>query len=65
MSPPNSRAVIFGKFSSLWLSWDIVDRLFAYTLDNASSNNKFVDLLKSLLSYRKAFNANVDFYTCK
>jgi len=61
MPPPHSGAAIFGKVSSLLIEWDIKDKIFACTLDNASSNNKFIELLESHLTFKKAFVANGNF----
>ena len=54
MPPPHSGSAIFGKISSLLVDWDIVDKIFSCTLDNANSNDRFVDLLKSHLTFRKS-----------
>ena len=49
MPPPHSGIALAEKIYSLLCNWKIENKLFSNTLDNASSNDVFVELLKSQL----------------
>lgn len=47
MSHPRTGAAIFRKVLYLLIKWNNEDKLFAFTLDNVSSNGKLIELLES------------------
>ncbi|XP_017970004.1 PREDICTED: zinc finger BED domain-containing protein RICESLEEPER 2 [Theobroma cacao] len=53
MPPPHSGVTLSEKIYALLVEWGIESKLFSITLDNASANDTFVDLLKVQLNMRK------------
>ena len=55
MPLPHSGIALAEKIYSLLYNWKIENKLFSITLDNASSNDMFVELLKSQLRLKDTF----------
>ncbi|XP_017972506.1 PREDICTED: zinc finger BED domain-containing protein RICESLEEPER 3 [Theobroma cacao] len=53
MPPPHNGVALSRKIYALLVEWGIESKLFSITLDNASANDTFVDLLKVQLNMRK------------
>ncbi|EOY16831.1 BED zinc finger,hAT family dimerization domain [Theobroma cacao] len=53
MPPPHNGVALSEKIYALLVEWGIESKLFSITLDNASANDTFVDLLKVQLIMRK------------
>ena len=62
MSPPHNGDSLFEKMYNLLCEWEIENKLFSMTLDNASSNDVFVDILRNQLSIRKALICDGGFF---
>ncbi|KAL4577802.1 hypothetical protein LXL04_013916 [Taraxacum kok-saghyz] len=62
MPPPHNGVCLTEKISSLLSNWGIEKKLFTITLDNASSNDTFVNLLKGQLSNEGALRSNGDYF---
>lgn len=62
MPPPHSGVALCEKIYTLLCEWGIESKLFSMTLDNASANNVFVDLLKSQLTLREALLCEGEFF---
>ncbi|KAL4567497.1 hypothetical protein LXL04_023082 [Taraxacum kok-saghyz] len=54
MPPPHNGISLSEKVYSLLAKWGIEGKLFSITLDNASSNDTFVNILKLQLNVRKS-----------
>ncbi|XP_058181153.1 zinc finger BED domain-containing protein RICESLEEPER 2-like [Rhododendron vialii] len=52
--PPHSGVALKEKVYDLLVKWGIVNKLFSFTLDNASANDVLVDLLKNHLNLNSA-----------
>ncbi|KAL8158296.1 hypothetical protein AgCh_002845 [Apium graveolens] len=52
MPPPHTGQLLAEKFISLLKEWGIERKVFSLTLDNASANNSFVEILKSHLNMK-------------
>ena len=50
MPPPHTGIALSEKIYTFFTDWGIERKLFSLTLDNASSNDCFVELLKSQLN---------------
>ncbi|CAB4283469.1 unnamed protein product [Prunus armeniaca] len=59
MPPPHSGVALCEKIYKLLTSWGVEKKLFCLTLDNASSNDSFVMLLKGQLNLQNALLMNV------
>ncbi|KAL4554094.1 hypothetical protein LXL04_037284 [Taraxacum kok-saghyz] len=62
MPPPHNGVCLTEKISSLLSDWGIEKKLFTITLDNASSNDTFFNLLKGQLSNEGALRSNGDYF---
>ncbi|XP_073101282.1 zinc finger BED domain-containing protein RICESLEEPER 1-like [Elaeis guineensis] len=65
MPPPHRGVALSEKVNILLVEWGIETKLFSLTLDNASSNDVFVDMLKSHLNVKKSLlllNADIYFF---
>ncbi|CAI9293329.1 unnamed protein product [Lactuca saligna] len=62
MLPPHNGVCLTEKISSLISEWGIEKKLFTITLDNASSNDTFVNLLKGHLCNEGALRSNGDYF---
>nr|KAJ0207743.1 hypothetical protein LSAT_V11C500259970 [Lactuca sativa] len=62
MPPPHNGVCLTEKISSLISEWGIEKKLFTITLDNASSNDTFVNLLKGHLCNEGALRSNGDYF---
>lgn len=62
MPPPHSGVAICQKVYNLLADWKIENKLFAFTLDNASSNDVFVELLRSQLNLKQSLLLNGDLF---
>ncbi|XP_062099771.1 zinc finger BED domain-containing protein RICESLEEPER 2-like [Humulus lupulus] len=60
--PPHSGVAICSTMFELLCEWGIEKKLFALTLDNASSNNVTVDLLQKDLTAKNALPCNGKFF---
>ncbi|KAK2662687.1 hypothetical protein Ddye_001261 [Dipteronia dyeriana] len=61
MLPPHDGVSIAHKIYTLLCEWRIEKKIFLITLDNASSNKSFVDILKTQLNLKKALVSDGDF----
>ncbi|KAK3225169.1 hypothetical protein Dsin_005031 [Dipteronia sinensis] len=61
MLPPHDGVSLAHKINTLLCEWGIEKKIFSITLDNASSNKSFVDLLRSQLNLKKALVCNGEF----
>ncbi|XP_016649675.1 PREDICTED: zinc finger BED domain-containing protein RICESLEEPER 2-like [Prunus mume] len=52
MPPPYSGVALSEKINALITEWGIVKKLFSITLDNASTNTSFVEILTNQLNFR-------------
>ncbi|CAL8176331.1 unnamed protein product [Prunus armeniaca] len=52
MPPPHSGVALSEKINTLLTEWGIEKKLFSITLDNASANTAFVDILTNQLNFR-------------
>ena len=62
MPPPHNGVSLSEKMYNLLCEWEIENKVFTVTLDNASSNDVSVDILRTQLSIRKALVCNGDFF---
>lgn len=62
MPPPHTGLALCEKVFNLLVEWNIEDKLFSCTLDNASSNDLFVDTLKYQLNLKDALFLNGEFF---
>ncbi|KAL0011073.1 hypothetical protein SO802_006181 [Lithocarpus litseifolius] len=62
MLPPHNGVSLFEKMYNLLCEWEIENKVFSVTLDNASSNDVSVDILRTQLSIRKALVCNGEFF---
>ncbi|KAM7496681.1 hypothetical protein LguiA_021095 [Lonicera macranthoides] len=62
MPPPHNGVYLIEKISNLLSEWGIEKKLFTITLANASSNDTFVNLLKSQLSNEGVLRSNGDYF---
>ncbi|CAB4306765.1 unnamed protein product [Prunus armeniaca] len=62
MPPPHSGVALCEKIYKLLTSWGVEKKLFCMTLDNASSNDSFVMLLKGQLNLQNALLMNGIFF---
>ncbi|KAL0000367.1 hypothetical protein SO802_014148 [Lithocarpus litseifolius] len=62
MPPPRNGVSLYEKMYNLLCEWEIENKVFSVTLDNASSNDVFVDILRTQLSIRKALVCNGEFF---
>ena len=62
MPPPHNGVSLSEKMYNLLCEWEIENKVFSMTLDNASSNDVSVDILRTQLSIRKALVCNGDFF---
>ncbi|KAK2634742.1 hypothetical protein Ddye_029534 [Dipteronia dyeriana] len=61
MLPPHDGVSLAHKIYTLLCEWGIEKKIFSITLDNASSNKSFVDILKTQLNLKKALISDGDF----
>ncbi|KAK3205135.1 hypothetical protein Dsin_019181 [Dipteronia sinensis] len=61
MLPPHDGVSLAHKINTLLCEWGIEKKIFSITLDDASSNKSFFDLLKSQLNLKKALVCNGEF----
>ncbi|KAL4582630.1 hypothetical protein LXL04_007187 [Taraxacum kok-saghyz] len=62
MPPPHNAILLSEKVYSMLASWGIEGKLFSITLDNASANDTFVNILKLQLNVRKALIKDGQFF---
>ncbi|CAH1435710.1 unnamed protein product [Lactuca virosa] len=62
MPPPHNGISLSEKGYSMLADWGIEGKLFSITLDNASSNDTFVNILKLQLNVRKALIKDGQFF---
>ena len=62
MPPPHSVIAICERIYNLLVDWKIDHKLFSCTLDNASANDAFVDLLKEQLKLKQALVENGELF---
>ncbi|KAL4563192.1 hypothetical protein LXL04_027228 [Taraxacum kok-saghyz] len=62
MPPPHNGVCLTETLSTLLSDWGIDKKLFTITLDNASSNDTFVNLLKGQLCNEGALRSNGDYF---
>ncbi|CAL9008221.1 unnamed protein product [Prunus brigantina] len=62
MPPPHSGVALCEEIYKLLTSWGVEKKLFCMTLDNASSNDSFVMLLKGQLNLQNALLMNGIFF---
>ena len=62
MTPPHNGDSLSKKMYNLLCEWEIENKLFSVILDNASSNDVFVDILRTQLSIRKALICDGGFF---
>ncbi|XP_039118096.1 zinc finger BED domain-containing protein RICESLEEPER 2-like [Dioscorea cayenensis subsp. rotundata] len=62
MPTPHTGFAISEMISSLLNEWNLEKKLFSITLDNASSNDSFVDFVKSQLCIRNGLLLNGEFF---
>jgi ribosomal protein L30/L7E len=62
MVPPFNRASLCEKVLTMIQEWGIDTKLFSITLDNASSNDNFVVLLKDQLNFKKVLVSSSEFF---
>ncbi|XVF28957.1 hypothetical protein REPUB_Repub15cG0077500 [Reevesia pubescens] len=58
MPPPHTGVALSEKVYGLLTEWEIKSKVFSLTLENASTNDTFVDFLKSQLNMRNALVGN-------
>ncbi|KAK3193232.1 hypothetical protein Dsin_024542 [Dipteronia sinensis] len=61
MLPPHDGVPLAHKIYTLLCEWGIEKKIFSITLDNASSNKSFIDILKTQLNLKKAPVSDGDF----
>ena len=62
MPPPHTGIALSEKIYTFLTDWGIERKLFSLTLDNASSNDCFVELLKSQLNLKNALLRDGEFF---
>lgn len=62
MPPPHSGIALCEKIYTLLSQWSIEKKIFSITLDNASTNNVFVDMLKGQLMLKDALLSGGEFF---
>ncbi|XP_020426552.1 zinc finger BED domain-containing protein RICESLEEPER 1-like [Prunus persica] len=62
MPPPHTGVALCEKIYRLLTDWGVKKKLFSMTLDNASSNDTFVELLKGQLNLKDALLMNGKFF---
>ncbi|XP_034229371.1 zinc finger BED domain-containing protein RICESLEEPER 1-like [Prunus dulcis] len=62
MPPPHTGVALCEKIYRLLTDWGVEKKLFSMTLDNASSNDTFVELLKGQLNLKDALLMNGKFF---
>lgn len=62
MPPPHTGVALSDKIYKLLVDWGIEKKLFSMTLDNASANDCFVELLKGQLMLRDAILMDGEFF---
>ena len=62
MPPPHNGISLCEMIYGLLLDWGIEKQLFCMTLDNASVNDVFVDMLKIQLNLKNALYSNGEFF---
>ncbi|KAG2720923.1 hypothetical protein I3760_02G056800 [Carya illinoinensis] len=62
MPPPHNGISLSEKIYNLLCEWGIQDKIFALTLDNASSNDVSVDLLRTQLNIKRALVCDGEFF---
>ncbi|KAK0597141.1 hypothetical protein LWI29_022166 [Acer saccharum] len=62
MPPPYTGVALSNKINSLLFEWGIEKKLFSITLDNASANKSFVDILRNQLNFRGALLMSGKFF---
>jgi hypothetical protein len=62
MPPPHNGISLCEKIYNLLQEWEIETKVFSITLDNASSNDVSVDLLKNELNIKKALPCTGEFF---
>ncbi|KAL4637861.1 hypothetical protein ACB092_03G107800 [Castanea dentata] len=62
MPPPHNGVSLFEKVYKLLSMWGIEKKIFCVTLDNASSNDISVDMLRTQLKNKKALVCNGEFF---
>ncbi|CAH1432736.1 unnamed protein product [Lactuca virosa] len=62
MPPPHNGVCLTETISTLLTNWGIDKKLFTITLDNAASNDTFVNLLKGQLCNEGALRSNGDYF---
>ncbi|KAK2655909.1 hypothetical protein Ddye_008961 [Dipteronia dyeriana] len=61
MLPPHDGVSLAHKIYTFLCEWGIEEKIFWITLDNASSNKSFFDILKTQLNLKKALISDGDF----
>ncbi|KAK2642689.1 hypothetical protein Ddye_024452 [Dipteronia dyeriana] len=61
MLPPHDGVSLAHKIYTLLCEWRIEKKIFSITLDNASSNKSFIDILKTQLNLKNALVSDEDF----
>jgi hypothetical protein len=62
MPPPHNSISLCEKFYNLLPEWGIETKIFSITLDDASSNDVSIDLLKNQLNIKKALPCTGEFF---
>lgn len=62
MPPPHNGVALSEKFYTILVDWGIDNKTFCITLDNASSNDVFISLLKDQLNTRKSLLCGGEFF---
>ena len=62
MPPPHNGISLFEKIYNLLCEWGIENKVFSVTLDNASSNDTSVDMLRTQLNIKKALVCQGDLF---
>ncbi|KAL8107303.1 hypothetical protein AgCh_023926 [Apium graveolens] len=62
MPPPHTGQLLAEKFISLLKEWGIERKVFSLTLDNASANNSFIEILKSHLNMNGVLLCDGDYF---
>ena len=62
IAPSHNGVSLYEKMHTMIQEWGIETKLFSITLDNTSSNNNFVELLKDQLNIKKVFVSFSEFF---
>ncbi|KAK9995452.1 hypothetical protein SO802_020138 [Lithocarpus litseifolius] len=62
LPPPHNGVSLFEKVYKLLSMWSIENKIFCVTLDNASSNDVSIDMLRTQLINKKALVCNGEFF---